>query len=146
MRLCRGGPIKIKLKAGHTNLVTDDWLFMNCVPHIRLRFPNDCRLCWILGLSTLYAYCDLTLRATLPEAQRIRLEAALQGVDYGVNAVEKTPLHVCSVNGNLCIDEMSLLLVLLLMVQFYRASCSISSAPSVPRPLCRCKLTTGLLP
>ena len=54
--LCPGGPIKYKLKAGLANLVTDDWLFTKCVPHIRLRFPNDRRLCRILGLSTLHAY------------------------------------------------------------------------------------------
>ena len=92
--LCPGGPIKYKLKAGLANLVTDDWLFTNCVPHIRLRFPNDRRLCRILGLSTLCACCDPALREMLPEAQRNRLAAALQGVDYGVNAVEKIPLHV----------------------------------------------------
>jgi len=92
--LCPGGPIKYKLKAGLANLVTDDWLFTNCIPHIRLCFPNDHCLCRILGLSTLCACCDPTLREMLPEAQRNRLAAALQGVDYGVNAVEKIPLHV----------------------------------------------------
>jgi len=105
--LCPGGPIKCKLKAGLANLVTDDWLFTHCVPHIRLRLPNDRRLCRILGLSTLHACCDPTLREHLPELQRNRLAAALQGIDYGVNAVEKIPLHVCSVNGNLFIDEMT---------------------------------------
>jgi len=105
--LCPGSPIKYKLKAGLANLVTDDWLFANCVPHIRLRFPNDRRFCRILGLSMLHAYCGPTLRETLPDAQMIRLAAALQGVDYGVNAVEKIPCHVYSVNGNLCIDEMT---------------------------------------
>jgi len=101
------GPNQNKLKAGLANLVTDDWLFTHCVPHIRLRFPNDRRLCRILGLSTLYACCDPTLREHLPELQRTRLAAALQGIDYGVNAVEKIPLHVYSVNGNLFIDEMT---------------------------------------
>ena len=105
--LCPGGPIKYKLKAGLANLVTDDWLFTNCIPHIHLRFPNDCRLCHILGLSTLYACCDPTLREHLPELQRSMLAAALQGINYGVNAAEKIPLHVCSVNGNLFIKEMT---------------------------------------
>jgi len=105
--LCPGGPIKCKLKTGLANLVTDDWLFTNCVPHIRLRFPNDRRLCRILGLSTLHAHCDPTQREQLSELQRNRLAAALQGVNCGVNAVWKIPLHVCSVNGNLFIDEMT---------------------------------------
>jgi len=47
------------------------------------------------------------LREQLPELQRNRLAAALQGIDHGVNAVEKIPLHVYSVNGNLFIDEMT---------------------------------------
>jgi len=157
--LCRGGPVKYKLKAGHANLVTDDWLFTNCVPHICLRFPNDRRLCRILDLSTMYACCDPTLRETLPEAQRMRSAAALQGIDYGLESTQwRRPPYMSthSVNGNLCIDEMThamgkllvspLLLVLLLMVQFYRASFSISNGPTVPRPSCRCRLTRGLLP
>ena len=101
-----GGPVKYKLEVGLDNLVTNDWLFTNCVPHIHLCFPNDRRLCQILGLATLHACYDPTLRETLPETQRIRLADSLQGVDYGVNAVEKVPLHVHSVNGNLFIDEM----------------------------------------
>ena len=105
--LCADGPIKYKLKASLVDQITDDWLFTNCVPHIRLRFPNDRRLCRILGLATLYAYCDLTVRELLPTMQQARLAEALVGVNYGVNAVEKVPLHVCSVNGNLCIDELT---------------------------------------
>jgi len=105
--LCPGGPIKYKVKVGLEDRITDDWLFTNCVPHMRLRFPNDRRLCRILGLSTLYAYCEPTLRDSLTEYHVTRLAAGLQGLDYGVNAVEKIPLHVYSVNGNLCIDEMT---------------------------------------
>jgi len=47
--------MQCKPKADLANLVTDDWLFTNCVPHIHLRFPNDCCLCRILGSSTLHA-------------------------------------------------------------------------------------------
>jgi len=32
---------------------------------------------------------------------------SLRDANCGVNAVQKVPLHVCSVNGNLCIDEMA---------------------------------------
>jgi len=158
--------MKHKLKAGLANLVTDDWLFPNCVPHIRLRFPNDCRLCRILGLSTLCACCDPTLREQPPELQRNRLAAALQGVDHGVNTVEKIPLHVCSVNGNLFINEMTQGggqagkaaggapfvpaavggSVLPLMVQFHKASFSTSSVPTNSRPLCKCRQTMVLPP
>jgi len=42
--LCRGGPVKCKLKVGLENLITDDWLFTHCVPHIRMRFSDDRRL------------------------------------------------------------------------------------------------------
>ena len=81
--LCKGGPIKHKLKAGLDH-ITDEWLFTHCVPHIRNRFPNDRRFCRILALATLFAYCDPTLRASLPEVQRERMEAGMQGI-----------LHVC---------------------------------------------------
>jgi len=102
-----GGAIKCKPKAGLASLVTDDWLFARCVPHIFLRFPNDRHLCRISGLSTLCVHCDPTLREQLPELQRDRSAAAPKGIDHGVNAVEKIPLHVCSVIGDLFIDEMT---------------------------------------
>jgi len=105
--LCPGGPIKHKLEASLAGRITDDWLFTKCVPHIRLRFPNDRRLCRILGLATLHACCDPTLRELLPNEQQARLSRGLRDVNCGVNAVEKVPLHVCSVNGNLCINEMT---------------------------------------
>jgi len=42
-------------------------------------------------MSTLHVCCDLTLMETLPEAQKIRLAAALQDINCGVNAVERSP-------------------------------------------------------
>jgi len=36
-----------------------------------------------------------------------RISAGLEGLDYGVNCVERVPLHIHSVNGNLCINEMT---------------------------------------
>ena len=107
--ICKGGPIKYKLKASVQDRITDEWLFTHCVPHIRHRFPNDRRLCRALGLATLFAYCDPTLRDTrLTEYHRTRMSAGLQGLDYGANCVERVPLHIYSVNGNLCIDEMTM--------------------------------------
>jgi len=105
--LCPGGPVKHKLEASPADLITDDWLFTKCAPHIRRRFPNDRQLCRTLGLATLCACCDPTLRELLPNEQQARLSHGLREVNCGVNAVEKAPLHVCSVNGNLCIDKMT---------------------------------------
>jgi len=107
--LCRGGPIKYKLKVGLENRITDDWLFTHCVPHIRMRFSNDRRLCKIFGLTALYAYCDPTLRGYLTEYQCTRIAAGLNGlgVGYTDNCVERVPLHIYSINGNLCVDEVN---------------------------------------
>jgi len=104
-----GGGIKYKLKASFMDRITDEWLFAHCVPHIRHCFPNDRRFCRVMGLATLFAYCDPTLRDTrLTEHHRTRILAGLEGLDYGANCVERVPLHVYSVNGNLCIDEMTM--------------------------------------
>jgi len=43
--VCKGGPIKHKLKASVQDRISDDGLFAHCVPHIRHCFPNDRRLC-----------------------------------------------------------------------------------------------------
>jgi len=32
----------------------------------------------------------------------------LEGLDYGASCVERAPLHVCPVNGNICIDKMTM--------------------------------------
>jgi len=105
--LCPGGVIKHKLKASQTDHITDDWLFTQCVPDMRRRCPNDRRLCRALALATLFCCCDPALRANLPELQVGRVTACLQGVEHGANCVERVPLHVCQVNGNLCVDEVT---------------------------------------
>jgi len=68
-------------------------------------FPNDRRLCRTLGLATLFACCDPTLRELLTEFHVTRISAGLQGINYETNCVERTPLHIYQVNGNLCVDE-----------------------------------------
>jgi len=103
--LCPGGAIKYKLKASAVDLITDDFLFTYCVPNIRRRFSNDRRLCRILGLARLFAYCDPTLRETLTEYTVTRLAAGLQGVNYEANLVDRVPLHIYTVNGILCVNE-----------------------------------------
>jgi len=105
--LCKGCPIKYKLKVGPENRVTDDWLFTYCVPHIRMCYSNDHQLCKIFALSTLYAHCDPTLRGYLTDCQCTRLAAGLSGAEYTDNCVEQVPLHICSVNENMCGDEVA---------------------------------------
>jgi len=73
---CPGGPIKYKLKVG-LDCVNDEWLFTNCIPHIHARFSNDRAFCRTLGLATLYAYCEPTLRDLLTDFHRTRIAAAL---------------------------------------------------------------------
>ena len=70
--LCNGGPVKYATKEGV--VVTDNWLFVECIPNVRQRFPGDNRLCQVLGLATLWAAFDPEASAFLdPEhADRIR--------------------------------------------------------------------------
>jgi len=104
--LCPGGPIKYKLKVG-LDRINHEWLFTNCIPHIHAHFSNDRAFCRTLGLASLYAYCEPTLRDLLTDFHRIRIAVALQGLEHGDNCVEKIPLHVCNVNGNLHIKELT---------------------------------------
>jgi len=103
--LCPGWAIKHKLKASAVDHITDDFLFAHCVPNICRRFPNDRRLCQMLGLAMLFAHCDHTLRDTLAECIVTRSAGGLQGVNIESNLVEHVPLHICTVNGNLCVNE-----------------------------------------
>jgi len=103
--LCPGGAIKCKLKASATDHITDEFLFTCCVPNICRRFLNGRRLCRILGLAMLFAYCDPTLRDTLTECTVTRLAAGLQGVNYESNLVDCVPLYIYTVNGTLCVNE-----------------------------------------
>jgi len=103
--LCPGGAIKYKLNASATDRITDEFLFTHCVPNICRRFPNDRHLCRILGLSMLFAYCDPALRDTLTEYTVTRLAGGLQGVNMETNLVERAPLHIYTINCNLCVNE-----------------------------------------
>jgi len=71
------------------------------------RYPNDRRLCRTLALAALFCHCKPTLRANLPELQAGRITAGPQGVEHGANWVERVPINVCQVNGNLCINEVT---------------------------------------
>jgi len=78
-------------KVGLENRIADDWLFTCCVPHIRMRFSNDRRLCEIFALSMLCACCDPTLRGCLTEHQCTLIAASLNGVEHTDNCVERVP-------------------------------------------------------
>lgn len=106
--LCVGGPIRYKMKDQFAAQITDDWLFTHVCPHIRQRYSRDRRLCKVLGTALLYAYCHLELRQRLPEHVRIRIQGAIDGVgiDFGGdNIVEKIPLNIYQVSGNLVIED-----------------------------------------
>jgi len=47
----------------------------------------------------------LALRETLIEHHVTRSAAGLQGVNYKSNLFQRVPLHICSVNGNLCVNK-----------------------------------------
>jgi len=59
----------------------------------------------MLGLSVLFAYCGPTLRDTLAEHTVTKLAGGPQGVNIESNLVEGVPLHICTINGNLCVNE-----------------------------------------
>jgi hypothetical protein len=73
--LCVGGPIKYKLKEGVT--LTDEWLFEHVVPNIRRRYPNDARLCPVLGTTLLFAAMDPQIgEEYVPQDMRDRIPSA----------------------------------------------------------------------
>lgn len=106
--LCVGGPIRYKIKEQFAAQVTDAWLFTHVCPHIRQRYVHDRRLCKVFATALLYGYCHLDLRQRLPEHVRIRIQGGLEGLglDYGENIVEKIPLNIYQVSGNLIMEDM----------------------------------------
>jgi len=42
------------------------------------------------------------------EHHRTRILADLEGIDCATNCVGRTPLHMCSVNDNMCIGKMTM--------------------------------------
>jgi hypothetical protein len=106
--LCDGGPIKYKLKAQFNN-VTDNWLFMECIPSIRARFEEDIWLCRLLGLATLWATFDANASLYLDPVSADRIRTNFQSVHGNVpnngNPVRKVALQIINANDRLDIVE-----------------------------------------
>merc|ERR1712086_466612 len=90
---CRGGAVRYKVKDGLE--LMDAWLFERVVPHIRQRYPNDDRLCKVLGLSLLYICLSSNKEVYFPDTLRHRVKAAYAALGLGEEEpVEKVELHV----------------------------------------------------
>ena len=104
--LCDGGPIRYDTKPGV--VVTDNWLFIECVPHVRARFPDDDRMCRVLGLAILWAVFDGEANDFLEPnvSDRIRTNFTnLHGEVEGGNPVRKVPIMIITVNDRLDIMD-----------------------------------------
>ena len=103
--LCNGGPIKCESKEGFA--ITDNWLFVECVPSIRRRFPNDSRMCRVLGLAMLHAVFDVNVSEFLPaiDVDRIRTNFVRVHGEVDGNPVIKVPLRILGNDGDLDIVE-----------------------------------------
>ena len=102
--LCVGGPIKYKFKEGVN--IADNWLFEHVVPNIRRRYPNDAKLCRVLGTALLFAAMDPQLVEMLPQGTKDRVtQAYLHTHPQVPQPVERIPLTVYRVEDTLCIDE-----------------------------------------
>ena len=77
--------------------MTDHWLFVECIPHIRTRFPQDNRLCRVLALATLWAAFDVDATEYLDptHADRIRTDFARVAPNWSEgNPVEKKAIMI----------------------------------------------------
>ena len=104
--LCNGGPVKYTLQ--DDLIVTDNWLFVECVPSIRRRFPQDHRLCHLLGLATLYAAFEPLVSPFLDpvHADRIRSNFTRVHGEIEGNPVVKKKIYIHKTNnGRLSIVE-----------------------------------------
>ena len=103
--LCIGGPIAYEYKNG-VNL-TDDWLFEHVCPNIRRRYPNDSRLCRILGRAMLFAAMDPEIGESLmSQAMRDRITQAYLPTHPGIQQpVERIPLAIYRIQDTLMIDK-----------------------------------------
>ena len=52
--LCRGGVVRYKVKDGVADAFTHAWLCENAVPNIHHRYPDNHRVCRVLGIALLY--------------------------------------------------------------------------------------------
>jgi Transcriptional activator of glycolytic enzymes len=104
--LCDGGPIQYDTKPG--TVVTDNWLYIECVPHVRARFEDDDRFCRLLGLAILWAAFDPEVSEFLDPNVSDRIPTNFVTVHGAVdgNPVRKVALQVISSNDRLDIVDM----------------------------------------
>ena len=105
--LCRGGAVRYKIKNGVAAVVTDAWLFEHVVPNIRRRYPNDHRLCRVLGIALLYICMSSNEDVVLPDAlcSRVKDAYAALGMDEE-EPIVKIELHVYRMpNGTFGISD-----------------------------------------
>ena len=103
--LCVGGPIKYKYKNGVT--ITDEWLFDNVCPNIRRRYPNDSRMCKVLGMAMLWCALDQEAgEKYMPQAMRDRITQAYIPTHPDIQQpISKVPLNIYRIQDTLMIDE-----------------------------------------
>ena len=105
--LCKGGAIRYELQ--EDLLVTDNWLYMNVIPHIYARFHADNRFCRVMALCYLWAVFDPENSEYLPAVDVDRIKTAFAST-YGaaaveVNPVKKIKISVVKINGTLDIVD-----------------------------------------
>ena len=105
-KLCIGGPVKYSLKKGVEG-ITHEWIYTHVVPSIRSRFENDNRLCYVLGLSLLYAaMTEGDKQILVPELIRRRIRFAYHQLGQDeLQPVQKIPLLVQRKDDQLDINE-----------------------------------------
>ena len=105
--LCRGGAVRYKVKDAVANTVTDAWICENVVPNIHHRYPNDHRLCRVLGIALLYICLSSNEDVLCPDALRDRVKDAYAAL--GIEEEEpiaKIELHVYRMpNGTFGISD-----------------------------------------
>ena len=106
--LCEGGAVKYELKDDFST-VTDNWLYVECVPNIRERYSQDPRFCRVMALCYLWAVFDQeTSEFLCPiDVDRIRTNFQRLHGDVEGNPVAKIKLSIVKLNGSLDIIELS---------------------------------------
>ena len=104
--LCVGGAVKYELEDAF--IVTDNWLYVECVPNIRKRFEKDARFCRVMALSYLWAVFDQETADYLNPVDVDRVRTNFQRLHGPVdsNPVKKTKIAVVKINGSLDIVEL----------------------------------------
>ena len=93
--LCRGGAVRYKVKDAVADVVTDAWLCEHVVPNIHRRYPDDHRLCRLLGIALLYFCLSSNEDVLCPGALRERVKDAYAALGTEEEEpIVKIELHV----------------------------------------------------